>query len=137
MKHHLLKATFVALAVFSSSFLYAKAENAGNDNYIFGCATCLGDSIIYISDIQSLQGITLNKKNGLAEMHHDYAHEFESALNDKYNKHFTCALFVSTKKKDVEKKYLGILKRMSKNKSIKIEHVGISEFQFKRIDISK
>ena len=40
----------------------------------------MGDSVVYLSEIQPIQGVIINRKTGLAEMQSQYSHEFEQAL---------------------------------------------------------
>lgn len=132
MKRYLrIALLFFLLAVISPNAIQARNITEEKEGYIFGYATCLGDSVVYLSEIQPIQGVIINRKTGLAEMQSQYSHEFEQALKHKYNKHFTCAVYVSNNKHALEKKFIAITRNLSKNKSVKVGHVGQSEFQFK------
>ena len=138
MKRHLrIALLFLLLAIISPNAIQARKVTHEKESYIFGYATCLGDSVIYLSEIQPLHGAIVNKKTGLAEMQSQYSHEFEQALKNKYNKHFTCAVYVSNNKHALEKRFITITKNLSKNKSIKAIYIGQGEFQFKPIKNTK
>ena len=78
MKRYLrIALLFFLLAVISPNAIQARNITEEKEGYIFGYATCLGDSVVYLSEIQPIQGVMINRKTGLAEMQSQYSHEFE------------------------------------------------------------
>ena len=134
MKNILLKTSFLLFAILFTTENQAKVNDS--EGYAFGYATCLGDSCVYITDIQHLNGVSTNKKTGFIELQKEYAHEMELRLKDIYAKHFTCAFFYSTNKKKLEKKFLSIRKTINKSKENKLEYITNDVFSFTPIIVS-
>ncbi len=91
MLKHLFRALIAA--IFIASAQTAGAQKVEKEIYAFGYATCLGDSVAYVSAIQLLPGATTDKKTGFLQNRHLYTAEMEKTMRSRYGKHFTCALF--------------------------------------------
>ena len=72
--------------------------------YLFGVATNLNDSTVYITDVQHLDSLTINPDGSLTN-HVGYTLQLkvylEGTLNETYQ---TCAVIYSDKKKKLTKK---------------------------------
>lgn len=112
------------------SITAAMAKTPGQtDVYAFGCAACLGDTVVYLSAIQSLDGATVDSKTKFLNDREDYARQMENALQEVYGKHYTCALIFSFQRSRLEKKYVK-LRRLYKKKNIRIEELPANVFRF-------
>lgn len=104
--------------------------------YVFGYATCLGDSVIYLSAIQPLDSAIIDHKTKFLNYREDYARQMENALQKIYGKHFTSALVFSSQRSRLEKKYVK-LRRYYNKKPIRIEEVPTTTFHFIPISVSR
>lgn len=102
--------------------------------YAFGYATCLGDSVAYITGIQRLDSAVVNKKTATLEHREYYSRQLEQALAGQFvGKHYTCALFFAKEKEKVEKQYVNLMKTLSKDKGIVVDEKTVAAFRFRPV----
>ena len=120
------------LAAFPITFAVARDKTAGGDVlHVFGVATCLGDSSVYVSSLQELPGVFLDAKSDFLDNCHDYARQMETYLQAREGKHFTCAFFFATSSKKIVKKYAAVYKRLSKDTALRAAVLSDDEFRFR------
>ena len=102
-KFRLLIALVVALVVSAP----CRAKGDGQEGvYMFGVGAAFGDSIVYFTDIQFVEGKDM-VKNGFLTNRNMYSYQLENYLEEAKNlPHRTCTVFFSKKKSKIEKKYL-------------------------------
>ncbi len=103
--------------------------------YAFGYGTCLGDSIVYISAIQVLEGAEFDKKTGFLNDRNIYSYQMEQGLRTYFNKHFTCAVFYSDNKAKLEKRYFSLKKQLGRDKAVRVEELPSATFRFTAIPV--
>jgi len=124
----------ILLALASTTPLQAK-EKPANGVYAFAIGTCLSDSIVYISAITPLDSATINSKTKFLQDRKRYSNQFKMYLDLAYGKSHTCALFFSTKKDALEKKYVKIRHRYNKKeKDVLFIEIPADQFKFVNID---
>lgn len=98
--------------------------------YLFGVATNLNDSTIYLTDVQHLDSMMLNADGSLPN-YVGYSLQFKVYLEGELDEsHQTCAVIYSEKKKRLEKRFLAVRKKYLKGYTIKL--IGSDVFQFKK-----
>lgn len=107
------KCAMLAIAVaviMASNGAYAKSVK--KNLYMFGCSASFTDSIVYITDVQVIEGADYDTKNKKLISRDMYSSQLKQYLTEKMEKpHRTCFVVFS----DNEKK---IAKRMSKLKAL-------------------
>lgn len=102
--------------------------------YAFGYATCLGDSAVYLSAIQPLDSAQLQPKTGFLLHRSTYAAQMQQALNGKYGKHFTCAIFFSDNQKTIVKEFTKIRHEAEKASDCVLHILPLTDFRFTAIE---
>lgn len=83
------------------------SKKPNKDIYIFGCSASFTDSIVYITDIQVLYGISVNSKTSVLPNRDGYSMQLKEYLSNKMGQtHRTCFVMFSDKAKIATKKRL-------------------------------
>lgn len=100
--------------------------------YLFGVATNLNDSTVYLTDVQHLDSMTLNADGSLPN-YVGYSLQLKVYLEGELNEsHQTCAVIYSEKKKRLEKRFLAVRKKYLNIKGNTLKLIGSDVFQFKK-----
>ena len=100
--------------------------------YLFGVATNLNDSTVYLTDVQHLDSMTLNADGSLPN-YVGYSLQLKVYLEGELNEsHQTCAVIYSEKKKRLEKRLLAVRKKYLNIKGNTLKLIGSDVFQFKK-----
>lgn len=126
IKRILLLTLFITVSI---NALQAK-EKKETTIYGFAVGTCLSDSTVYISAISRLDSAVVNNKTGFLQDRQLYSYQFKAYLDYLYKLNHTCAVFFSSKKESLEKKYIKMRRRYGKDKNIKFTEVPINQFKF-------
>lgn len=120
----LLIGTFCLCAAFTQ-------QEKKTEVYLFGVATSFNDTLVHFTDIQPIEGATINKR-GFLEARNQYAYQLKNYLENAMNlPERTCAIFFHTNKSKLEKDYSKLRKKYLGEKSVKYETLPTSVFQFK------
>lgn len=136
-----LRRTTLALALCFTAALAASARGGSDKTvYAFGYATCLGDTVAYISEIQQLDSARIAPKTKFLEDRSAYAQQLEQALRRRDGRHYTAAVFYATDRKKIEKQFLRVKKTAQRKKSttvgIKFETLSAQDFTFTPVTAS-
>lgn len=100
--------------------------------YLFGVATNLNDSTVYLTDVQHLDSMTLNADGSLPN-YVGYSLQLKVYLEGELDEnHQTCAVIYSEKKKKLEKRFLAVRKKYLNIKGNTLKLIGSDTFQFKK-----
>lgn len=126
--------TLLIALVLIPAVLMAKTpkDNTKHIIYLFGYSTCLSDTVVYITEVQSLDGVELTKEKFLKDRQ-EYSAQLKTYLEPVCGvAHQTAAVFYGQNKKKVEKKYLKLRKNLlDKHKAF--QEVKATSFQFQVI----
>lgn len=112
----------------SVAFAGGKAQRV----YLFGVGAAFGDSVVYFTDIQYVEGTDLVKK-GFLDNRSDYSYQLKNYLENRMNlPHRTCAIYFSEKKSALEKKFLKVRKKYQADTTMVFRTLNAGEFQFVR-----
>lgn len=107
-------------------------EGKKQEVYMFGIAAAFGDSVVYFTDIQTIQGEKLVKK-GLLDARNQYSYQLKGYLENVMNlPHRTCAIYFSEKMPKLEKKYLKLCKKYQADPSVVFRILDAGKFRFQR-----
>ncbi len=128
----LIMRKYVLLLILAWSIgLAATAQSYKNRPcYMFGLAASFNDSTIYVTDIQHLDGAWLYNHEMFLFGRDQYAYQLRDALKVLGFANPTVSIFFSKKKKEIEKKYLKMKKRYSKNGAYNIKYLSTQDFLF-------
>ena len=97
--------------------------------YMFGLSASFKDSIIYVTDIQNVEGAWLDKKTKFLLNRDEYSHQLKEYLSEKLQQpNRVCMVFYYTKKKKAEKEFLKLMKKYSTG--YEVRHLNAPDFKF-------
>ena len=106
-----------------------------NQVYMFGFSASFKDSIIYVTDIQHVEGAWIDTKTKFLLGRDNYSYQVKNHLTDKLNlKDRICMVFFSLSKKKAEKQYLKLMKKYQKG--YEIRYLNATQFKFEPVDMS-
>ena len=101
--------------------------------YMFGFVANFSDSVVYITDIQTVDSVWYDTKTKFLLGRSSYANQLRDYFSEKLNMpHRTCIVVFALNRKDIEKKYL----KMKKLYTVKnvgrydVKNLNESDFRF-------
>ena len=125
---------FIALAVALSVFLPADAaeNNETTKAYIFGFVANFTDSVVYFTDIQEVENVTIQKKTKFLKDRDLYSDQLRYYFAEKLNQpHRTCIVSFGLTRKEAEKKYVKMRKIYTEKNAGRYDVRYLSENDFK------
>lgn len=128
-------------AVLPSAKAYAKLV-ALPQGYIFGFSASFNDSIVYFTDIQTLDSVWIDSKSRFLQRRESYSYQLREHLSKQMNQpHRTCIVVFNQNRKKLEKQYLK-MKRLYTNPKpgrqlFDVRMLNASDFRFEVIDMSE
>lgn len=126
---HLLPAMALTVALLACATA-AKAQYEQRDCYMFGFAASFSDSTVYITDIQHVDSAYFGHHNGFLYGRDQYSNQLRDYLAAKGFPNPTCITAFSRKKKDIEKEFLKIKRRYTKDGGFTFKQIAPTEFSF-------
>lgn len=135
------KYLLIALLVGTATHVDAKRIQTPH-MYVFGFSASFQDSIIYMTDIQDLQGAWIDKKTKDLAGQDNYSLQLKNHMAEQLHlSPRVCMVFFSTSKKKAEKKYLKLRKLYvgtpKKPASYEVRYLSEQDFRFDVIDMSE
>lgn len=120
--------------VLLSSFMAPKDKKDKADEprrvYMYGVSIDFNDSIVYITDVQHLDDILINKDGSLFNYAY-YSLQLKTYLEGTLGEmNQTCAVIYSDKKKKLESRYLKTCKKYQSDKAASVRMIGTDSFIF-------
>ena len=107
--------------------------------YMFGFVANFSDSVVYITDIQTVDSVWYDTKSKFLLGRSTYANQLRDYFSDKLNMpHRTCIVIFALTRKEIEKKYL----KMKKLYTVKyagrydVKSLNENEFRFTPVDMT-
>lgn len=111
----------------------AQAKKVKKDIYLFGCSASFTDSIVYITDVQVIEGVKVNSKSKVLPNRDSYSSQLKEYLANKMGQPYrTCFVMFSDKAKKITKK-LAKLRNLYTVKSpgkYDVRYLKLEEFRF-------
>ena len=125
MKHLRLYLSATLLVIVCSAFAQGRTKNV----YAFGFAASFKDSVAYLTDIQVLDSVRLERNTGFLPMRDQYSYQLKNYLEyDMGKPQYVCMIFFSKKLKKIQKEFKKIKTLYTKGN---VELVGIEPEKFK------
>lgn len=122
---------FLLLFVFAVSAAQAQKKEKSETVYMFGYGTSFNnDTTQYITAVQPVEGATLHARTKFLETRAAYAAQLENYLESTFAPNQTCAVFFSTSRKRLEKKFLRIRRELYQRKPRKVIEIQPDAFKF-------
>ena len=100
--------------------------------YMIGVAVSHLDSVLFLSDLQMVDSLTIEKKTKFLMDRQLYSFQFQRYLEQTYEcAPYVPAVFFSPKRKKMERRYLSMHKRYSQDMHYRVILVDQSQFRFK------
>ena len=125
---------FIALVVVLSTFLPANAAKKSETTkaYLFGFVANFTDSVVYFTDIQEIENVTIQKKTKFLKDRDSYSDQLRYYFSDKLNMpHRTCIVSFGLARKEAEKKYVKMRKLYTEKNAGRYDVLYITENDFK------
>lgn len=119
------------LALFLSIVYGAFAEKAKikTDISIFGVAISISDSVVYMTDMQEIGMVTVEKKTKFLVDRREYSNQLSEYISRTGDGRMTTLVSYNLKKKKAEKRYLKIKERFIKDGYV-VKYITKEEFAF-------
>ena len=129
LKYMLLLAALMLAANVSAKMLKT------SHMYMFGFSASFKDSVVYVTDIQDVQGAWIEKKSKFLMGRDKYSEQLKTHLTEQIQQNDrVCVVFFDKSKKKAEKKYLKLMKKYKKGYDIR--YLNVTEFKFEVIDMA-
>ncbi|MEG1579653.1 MAG: hypothetical protein RR386_00105 [Bacteroidaceae bacterium] len=123
------KLSILLLVVIAMSTQAAQAKGE-KSVYVFGIATSFQDSTMYVTAIQQLDSVTIDKKSKALSGIHQLNKQFSTYLHTISKVEYVEVLYYQEDKKDIEKKYIKICKRFAGDKAYKMITIPTDKFAY-------
>ena len=125
--------TFFTLLLMMFCVATATAKPRCQPIYIFGVSASFNDSIVYITDIQTLDSAWVDDKTGFLLMRNEYSNQMRSYFTAKGQLNRTCLVCFADNEKKILKKYAKMKKRYMSDKKKKrnFDYRELDEDEFK------
>ncbi len=124
----------VLLGMVSLTAFAAKRDRADEPKrvYLYGVSVNFNDSVVYMTDVQYLDGMVINK-DGSIQNYANYSIQMKVYLEGVLGKsNQTCAVIYSDNKKKLEKRFVKMRKRYQADKNRLLLQVGADAFRFRK-----
>ncbi|MBO6143698.1 MAG: hypothetical protein J6O54_00375 [Prevotella sp.] len=127
---------YIVLLLLTLTVTAAEAKRLKtNQVYMFGFSASFKDSVIYVTDIQHIEGAWIETKNKFLMGRDNYSYQLKNHLAEKQNQpNRVCMVFYALSKKKAEKLYLKLMKKYKKG--YEVRYMNATEFKFEAIDMS-
>jgi hypothetical protein len=110
--------------------------------YIFGFAASFKDSVVYMTEIQDVQGAMYEKKTKFLLGRDSYSDQLKAHFKEKMQlSDRVCMVMFSTSKKKAEKKYMKLRKKYIGDKkhpsTYEVRYVTTQDFQFEPVGLDE
>lgn len=108
----------------------AKEDNEPKRIYLYGVSIDFNDSTVYITDMQHLDDIVINKDGSLLN-YANYSLQLKLYLEGTLGEtNQTCGVIYSDDKRKLEKRYIKMRKKYQADKNKMIRQIGTDSFVF-------
>ena len=124
-----MKKLFLAI-IAAVAVCTVQAQNKGDGVYVMGASLSFSDSIVYFTEVQLIEGVSLEKGTGFLPDRQQYALELQDymAANEQMPGRTSVILFAKTKSK-LKKREEYLKSRLEKRRSLKVRYLG-EKFKF-------
>lgn len=136
LRYTLLAVILTAFAGFKAQAKIVVAPKA----YMYGFVANFTDSVVYFTDIQTLDSVWYEQKTEFVVRRSDYANQLRSYFADDLKMpNRTCIVVFGLTRKDIEKKYLKLKKKYTVKNAGKydVKYLNENDFKFTPVTIDQ
>lgn len=116
--------------VFTLCSAFSWKKKTPKQVYVMGVSISFADSIVYLTDVQSIPDVKLTKE-GFLPQRDDYSYQLRNYLESKDgNRDHTCITFFADDKSKLQKKAALLTKKYMNDRSSVIRNLSKDDFQY-------
>ena len=125
-----VKILFAIALVFTMCSAFSLKKDHSKPVYAFGISASFTDTVVYFTEIQILDSVSLSKEGFLA--HRElYSYQLKNYLEDNLlQQNSTCMIYFSENRKKLEKEATKILNKYKKNNRMTVSRIDSDKFHF-------
>ena len=125
-----VKILFAIALVFTMCSAFSLKKDHSKPVYAFGISASFTDTVVYFTEIQILDSVSLSKEGFLA--HRElYSYQLKNYMEDNLlQQNSTCMIYFSENKKKLEKEATKILNKYKKNNRMTVSRIDSDKFHF-------
>ena len=125
-----VKILFAIALVFTMCSAFSLKKDHSKPVYAFGISASFTDTVVYFTEIQILDSVSLSKEGFLA--HRElYSYQLKNYLEDNLlQQNSICMIYFSENKKKLEKEATKILNKYKKNNRMTVSRIDSDKFHF-------
>ena len=129
------KKRYILLALFTLTLcLGMTAKNKTVQKvYMYGFSASFQDSIVYFTDIQELENVSVAERTDFLYSRDSYSNQLRDYLAGKNQPFRTCIVSYAFDRKHIEKKYLKLKSKYTKKGNFDIRYLKTDEFKFEKV----
>jgi hypothetical protein len=127
MSRHFFTKTLMGVGLY---ILSQGGVHAANPVYVYGVASCLGDTVVYVTTLQSPEEATIDTKTSFLAQRSQYSQQLERYLRDREGRAYTAATIFAKTRRKAEKSLLALRRRLSREASSKLIEISSDDFHF-------
>lgn len=132
---------FLSLAVFTICFFNVTSITAKSKVvpklYMFGFSASFNDSVVYFTDIQTIDNAYIDSKTNFLLSRDNYSYQLKSYLEEQVGlKNRTCVTVFALKQKDLEKKLVNMKRKYTTKGNFDVKYLDATKFHYERIEIN-
>lgn len=129
-----IRLLLLALMAFVAGSMNAKVKVRQTPAYLFGYALSPVDSVVYLTSIQRVDTVYMEKKTKMLMGRSLYSDQLQQYLENSMGvRGAICAVFFNSKQEQLEKKLQRVVKRAKKNPDYRITYLGTEALAFKSV----
>ena len=105
--------------------------------YAFGFSASFNDSTVYFTDVQEVDSVWINDKNGFLLNRADYSYQLKNYFDGKSMPHRTCMIMFALKPKKIDKMYKKMKNKYTKKGNFDVKYISSNEFRFKAVTVDQ
>lgn len=135
MKRYFLLSALVAILSWMTTETVS-AKSKVQKVYIFGFAASFNDSTVYFTDIQEIDSAWVDDKTHFLHDRDQYSYQLRDYLAEKFEPNRTCITTFALSRKDIEKKYVKMKERYTREKFAKkhgrfdVKYLTTADFRY-------
>src|SRR5574344_1520338 len=99
--------------------------------YLFGFAASFNDSVVYFTDIQTIDNAYIDSKTNFLLSRDNYSYQLKSYLEEQVGlKNRTCVTVFALKQKDLEKKLVNMKRKYTTKGNFDVKYLDATKFHY-------
>ena len=134
MKYSILTLLFCLTAVVGAEAKRVKAQQM----YLLGFSASFKDSVVYITDIQDIQGAWIDKKSNTLLGRDNYSAQMKEYFDKHQQPNRVCVTFFDTSRKKIEKRLEKLKKRyvLKQPGLYDVRYLTATDFKYEAVDMA-